>query len=256
MFPVACDTIFKSNAVGPRPLGQLITVAITLFNYERFIKNTLADVAAQTHVPIELIIVDDASTDASVSAAEEWLQSYHERFQIARLVKNRANQGLARSRNLAFSMATSEYVFVLDADNGLYPRALTRLLEAVENSGRDGAYSQLEFFGEEQQVGFAGPWDRKQFRHGNYVDAMALVTTSAWAAVGGYSYMDVVGWEDYDFWCKWVAAGLQCAFVPEILCRYRVHNTSMLRTETNSRIVRLQQEMLLRHPHIGLHYGL
>ena len=206
MFPGPYDVIFQSGMSEPASASsQLISVIITLFNYERYIVGTLADVAAQTHGALELIIVDDHSTDRSPVEAEQWLHENHRRFQRVKLVRHCANQGLARSRNLAFSLAMSEYLFVLDADNGLYPRALARLLEAVLNSGRDGAYSQLEMFERGDWIGLAGPWERELFRLGNYVDAMARVKTSAWAAVGGYSDMDVSGWEDYDFWCKWIA---------------------------------------------------
>ena len=259
MFPVAYDTIFESKAAGrgrggPRPVGQLITVVVTLYNYANFIAATLDDVATQTHGPIELIVIDDVSQDGSVAVVQQWMNAHRDRFEIARLARNQVNQGLAQSRNLAFSLATSEYVFVLDADNGLYPRALARLLEALLNTGKDGAYCQLEHFGDETTVGCADVWNRDYFRLGNYVDAMALVKTAAWAAVGGYSYMDVVGWEDYDFWCKFIAAGLECVFVPEILCRYRVHGMSMLRIESNPKSIRLHQEMLLRHPHMNFRF--
>jgi GT2 family glycosyltransferase len=121
-------------------------------------------------------------------------------------------------------------------------------LEALKVSRQAGAYSQLELFGDRAGVGIADVWEPEKFGQGNYIDAMALVTKSAWADVGGYSYMDVSGWEDFDFWCKFVRAGLRCVYVPEMLCRYRIHGKSMMRTETMPRLERLRQEMVLRHP--------
>src|ERR1700687_2242606 len=59
----------------------------------------------------------------------------------------------------------------------------------------------------------------------NHVDAMALVSRQAWEQVGGYA--DMKAWADCDFWCRFVEQKLSAAFVPEILCRYRVHAASM-----------------------------
>jgi glycosyltransferase involved in cell wall biosynthesis len=248
VFKVEHDTLIETGEQYRGGVEPLITVIITLFNYEQFITSTLDDVAAQTHPCLELMIVDDCSSDNSTSAARAWIEKNFSRFTSTRLVRHRLNQGLAQSRNTAFLLATSEYVFVLDADNGIYPRAIARLFEALKVSGQAGAYSQLELFGDQAGVGLADVWDPEHFSCGNYIDAMALVTKSAWMAVGGYSYMDIVGWEDFDFWCKFIGAGLQCVYVPEILCRYRVHGKSMLTTETNPRTERLCQEMVLRHP--------
>ena len=251
MFTVHTDDLFVSS----NPLSRegesntpLITAIVTVFNYARFVSEALDDLRDQTFNPIELVVVDDCSTDHSAILIREWMVANSDRFKLCRLVRHRTNQGLAQARNTAFLLASGKYVFVLDADNRLYPRAIARLTEAVERSGTAGAYSQLEFFGEERSIGHADVWDREHFRIGNYVDAMALIAKSAWQKVGGYSYMDVVGWEDFDFWCKLEEVGLRCTFVPEILCRYRVHSNSMVRTETNPRFERLKQEMLIRHP--------
>ena len=59
-------------------------------------------------------------------------------------MRHRLNQGLAQSRNTAFVLARSDYVFVLDADSGIYPHAIAQLFEALKVSRQAGAYSQLE----------------------------------------------------------------------------------------------------------------
>ena len=56
------------------------------------------------------------------------------------------------------------------------------------------------------------------------------------------------GWEDYDFWCKFVEHDLSAVFVPEMLCRYRWHGKSMSVTETIPNASTLILEMSLRHP--------
>jgi hypothetical protein len=114
------------------------------------------------------------------------------------------------------------------------------------------AYTQIEFFGDEQKLGFADVWNAEYLKQDNYIDAMALISKQAWRQVGGYTHTEG-GWEDYDFWCKFVENDISVAFVPEILCRYRVHGSSMLRTETARQNQELSVIMSLRHPWLALH---
>ena len=167
------------------------------------------------------------------------------------LLRHRRNQGLAQARNTAFAHARASHVFVMDADNTIYPRAIGRLRQAIETSQAAAAYTQMELFGTKSAVGLADIWRPKWLRHGNYIDAMALISRSAWRDVGGYTHIEG-GWEDYDLWCKFIEQGYVAAFVPEMLCRYRVHRSSMLRTETAQSYDAVFVEMTMRHPWMKL----
>jgi glycosyltransferase involved in cell wall biosynthesis len=182
-----------------------------------------------------------------VQVAQSWLAAHAERFFRVQLLRHSANQGLAQTRNTAFEHARGDFVFVLDADNALYPRAIGRLHALLRAEPFAAAYTQLEYFGAQQRVGPADVWRQENFARRNYVDAMALVRASAWRTVGGYTHIEG-GWEDYDFWCKFIEHGLEAAYVPEVLCRYRVHEQSMLRTETRARKLDLRVRLTLRHP--------
>lgn len=245
------DTIFE-HASQAEPAPDLVTVAVSLFNYARFLPDCLESVAAQRHAAIELVIVDDGSTDDdSVPVARDWMQAHAERFGRVLLLRHRRNQGLAQTRNTAFEHARGANVFVLDADNQIYPRAIGRLQQAIDDGGFAAAYTQLELFGAQAGLGLADVWQPEWLRQGNHVDAMALISARAWRDVGGYTHMDG-GWEDYDFWCKFVEQGFIVGFVPEVLCRYRVHPGSMLRAETSRAYGNLFVEMTLRHPWLSL----
>ncbi|GBQ28279.1 glycosyltransferase family 2 protein [Gluconacetobacter azotocaptans] len=244
---IACDILFEAGAT-PTPPRDTITVAVSLYNYAAFIAECLSSIAAQTHQAIDLVVVDDHSTtDASVAVATDWMKTHHHRFARTTLLRHRRNQGLAETRNTAILHARTDPVFVMDADNQIYPRALARLYEFVAHRDYDAAYTQLELFGEARRPGYADVWDKDIFRHGNHVDAMALVSRASWAEVGGYTHLQG-GWEDYDFWCKFIEAGMTGAYVPEMLCRYRVHGTSMMRTESTASEEQIRMQMIMRHP--------
>jgi glycosyltransferase involved in cell wall biosynthesis len=211
-----------------------LTVVISLYDYAEFIAATLDSVKAQTLKALDLVVVDDCSTDDSAGVAREWLEVNGSRFGRSLLLRNDENQGLGTTRNNAFWFARTEFVFVLDADNLLYPRCLERLLAALRNSGAAFAYCYLEKFGGVQELGNLLSWDARLLHLGNMTDAMVLHRKKTWKEAGGYSEdMPVNGWEDYDLWFKIANVGGSGVRVPEILARYRVHPDSMLHRETD-----------------------
>jgi glycosyltransferase involved in cell wall biosynthesis len=241
------DTVASYRKAGPLP-DDVVSVCVTNFNYADYLPDCLDSLAEQTHRAIDLVIVDDLSEcDASVVVAAGWLKRNHRRFHQATLLRHGRNQGPSEARNTGFRHASSEYVFVIDADNEAYPRTITRLFQAIQSSGADAAYPQIELFGEKRGIGAADIWDPATLHQSNYVDVMGIVRKSAWEKVAGYSHIDK-GWEDYDFWLKFVDAGLAAAYVPEILCRYRVHQKSRTATEAHAAHEDLKLIMAFRHP--------
>lgn len=230
------------------------TVCITLYNYESHIVETLESAYEQTLAPLGIVVLDDASTDAGGAHAERWMRAFGGRFAGACLARHVRNGGLARARNGAIDAARSDYVMVLDADNHLHPRCVERLLQSLSDAPHGFAYSILERFGDFEGLMGTSSWSVELLSKGNYIDAMALLRKSTWRRVGGYNRMNVGGWEDYDFWCKCVEAGIDGLFVPEILARYRQHRTSMLATETErgANSLRVRAEMKERHPWLEL----
>lgn len=224
-----------------------VTVAVSLYNYADYIAACLDSVAAQSFSDLELVVVDDCSAkNDSARRARKWMEVNRARFRRGKLIQHTSNLGLAEARNTAFAAASAEFVFVLDADNTIYPRCIEKLHRAIP-PGADAAYSQLEMFGDVSETGWADYWSKDMLARGPYIDAMALVARPAWQRVGGYTHLDG-GWEDYDFWCKLAEQGGQACYVPEMLGRYRVHQSSMLRTDSIKSYDRLYNLISLRHP--------
>jgi len=120
------------------------------------------------------------------------------------------------------------------------------------STGAAVTYSLVKKFGEGTGL-IGGVWKPSALARGNYIDAMARIRKSAWAAAGGYSGpIRVQGWEDCDLWCKFVKLGFMGEFVPEILCRYRVHRLSLLQSTTNPNLDQVKLEMAQLHPWLRL----
>lgn len=214
-----------------------VSVLITCYNYGNLAKEALASVLLQTEPLINIVVVDDCSSDDSASVIAEFLSSRlpHPRVGKVDLIRHTENQGLSHSRNTALSVIHTPFVFILDADNQLYPRAIEVLRTALETSGDAMSYSLLEQFGEQRGILNNSLWLPQRFQYGNYIDAMALIRMDALRQIGGYRSMpERFGWEDYDLWCSFVDLGLRGCHVPQILGRYRIHNNSMIRVLTDA----------------------
>ena len=238
-----------------RQSGDVAEVAVVIpcYNYARFVDEALDSVARQTAASLELIVVDDCSTDDSVAVVDRWLKKHCGRFVAATLLRNRSNSGLSLTRNAGFARASAPLVFPLDADNMLDPHCLAALRDALSVSTAAAAHPTLARFGLDETVLPALPWSPDRLRHGNYIDAMALIRRSAWARCGGYARIPY-GWEDYDFWCQFVEEGLWSKAVPEAVGRYRVHGNSMLHTTTDVPANRRRLIAVLtdRHPWLDI----
>ena len=97
----------------PEPL---VSVVIPLFNKEDYIEETLASVVRQTYASIEIVIIDDASSDYSVDKAKNFLEKHNGRFSNV-IIESRANTGQAGARNDGINLAKGDFVAFLDADD-------------------------------------------------------------------------------------------------------------------------------------------
>src|SRR5579859_195058 len=104
----------------------LISVCIPCYNGERFIGRTLESVLRQTFTDFELVIVDDKSTDGTVSVIRGFTDAR------IRLIQNEKNLGLCLNWNRALSQTAGKYVKLLCEDDFLYPECLARQVAVLE----------------------------------------------------------------------------------------------------------------------------
>ena len=247
------ETIFEQKGLYYSQVG----VVVPLFNYENYVIEALESIRNQTIDNLDLVIVDDCSTDSSLSVALEWLQKYSYRFSNCAILKHKINSKLSNTRNTGFNYLQTKWIMPVDPDNVIYPNCLQACLNEIEQNQAAVVYPILELFGDDpdliesyynvKAIG-AFEWDPYKLAIGNYIDAMALINKSAWAKVGGYDAGMRHGWEDYDLWLKFIENGFWGGNVPETLGGYRVHGNSMLRKVTNVAVDERRGEILFRHP--------
>lgn len=178
---------------------------------------------AQSHSSVEVIVVDDGSTDPRTLAALSAIDA-EGRVRVFR----QSNAGLSGARNRGIEESTGDYVLPLDHDDQIahdYVDKAAAVLDAQANVGI--VYSRAERFG-----ATTGEWDLPDFTFKamfarNVIHACGMFRRSDWQAAGGYSTDLRRGYEDYDFWLRILALGREVVRIDEVLFRYRDTGASM-----------------------------
>src|SRR4051794_34247007 len=103
--------------------AQLVSVIIDNFNYERFLRRAVDSALAQTYPKVEVIVVDDGSTDGSLALLEEYRDTV--------TVITKENGGQASALNAGFARCNGDVVLFLDSDDELRPDAAEKVVEAL-----------------------------------------------------------------------------------------------------------------------------
>jgi len=199
-------------------LDVLVSIVIANHNYGRFLGEAIESALGQTHPRVEVIVVDDGSTDNSLEIAGHY---------PVRVVPQ-ANQGVSAARNHGAAHAKGKYLVFLDADDLLEPNYVTRCLQALKGRGAPVVYvyTGMHYFGSEDKIYCSRPFDPKTLLAGNYVHASALMLRSAFQTVGGFDPTWRLGHEDYELWIRMLHHGFHGVLVPEPLLNYRRHGVS------------------------------
>jgi glycosyltransferase involved in cell wall biosynthesis len=120
-----------------------VTIGIPVYNVERYIRQTLDSVMAQTFQNIEFLICDDCGTDSSIDIVREY-QHTHPRGKDIRIVRQPRNMGLGNGRNRMIAEACGRYIYFMDADDILSPDSIQLLMEQAIRYDADMVYGSME----------------------------------------------------------------------------------------------------------------
>lgn len=126
-----------------------ITVAIPCYNLEDRIIACLESVISQDFEDMEILVLDDHSTDHSVEVVRNFIEKHHER--VIRLIVNSENLGLSRVRNISINEACGEYLYFIDGDDTIEPGTLSLFFRRMEETHADvvcGSFRKMDYDGE------------------------------------------------------------------------------------------------------------
>jgi glycosyltransferase involved in cell wall biosynthesis len=198
-----------------------ISVILPAFNAERHIGLAVDSILTQTFVDFELILVDDGSTDSTLSQVQ-LRAATDKRVRII----SRPNKGMIYSLNEGIQEARGGWIARMDADDLSVPRRLEVQLEWVKSNNADIGGTWISTFGHTLPR-------RRRYYTANDAARFQLLFNSCFAhpsvlgrrevfIANEYSKM-ALHVEDYELWCRLAAAGCLLTNTPEVLLRYRVH---------------------------------
>ena len=112
-----------------------VSVIIAMYNTEKYIGECLDSLLTQTFQNFEVIVVDDCSTDNSLTIAESYIEKFRGRMRLLHLKKNSGNNGIPNNKGLGLSRG--EYVLFMDSDDTVTPDALEQLYTVAEDFDAD-----------------------------------------------------------------------------------------------------------------------
>lgn len=209
----------------------LVTVIALCYNHERYIDDSLQSIVIQGYRNVELIIVDDFSTDKS----REKILKFVENNPSVRLMFNPENLGNCRSFNQALKIARGKYIIDLSTDDVMLPNRISEQVKIFENSTNIGVvFSDCEYINAKSEKLNNSTYNhqRKQvleFPIGNvYAKLLAkklyinpptmMVRKELFDKLGGYD--ESLTYEDFDFWVR-SARISDFSYVPKILIQQR-----------------------------------
>lgn len=200
---------------------KLVSIIIPCFNAGQYLEEAVQSALGQTWANLEVVVVDDGSTDADTLRLLE--TAHWPRTRIF----HQSNAGPAAARNQAIEKTRGEYILPLDADDTIEPSYVEKAVAVLDSRPDVGCvYCKAMKFGAEE-----GPWNLPPYRLSelavdNVIFVTALFRKDDWRKIGGFDQNLRHGVEDYDFWVKMIAAGKDVVQLDEYLFNYRVQEKS------------------------------
>ncbi|AUC82080.1 glycosyltransferase family 2 protein [Lacinutrix sp. Bg11-31] len=203
-------------------IKNLVSIVMPVYNGEKYLVEAINSCLNQTHTNIELIIVNDCSTDNSLEIATK----FQEKDSRIVIINNKKNIKLPASLNLGHKAGKGSYVTWTSDDNIFNLNAIERLLKALKTNKVDLVYSdisKIDSNGKEiKKVSFL---DFENVLFGNFIGSCFLYKMEVFNKNKGYNESLFLV-EDYDFWLR---ASLHSEFyqLKENLYNYRLHGDSL-----------------------------
>jgi len=197
----------------------LVSVIIPCYNYGHFLEEAIDSVLNQTLTNLEIIVVNDGSTDPNT------IEILNNLDKPKTKVIHQENLKQATARNNGIKKAKGKYICCLDADDKLEPTYLEECVTKMEIEKLDLCGTWVKMFGDDNGMWKTQNLDVKKIIKRNTLPCTSVFTKSIWKKTGGYN-SKVNGYEDWEFWISIAEKGGRGAVIPKPLFLYRKHGNS------------------------------
>lgn len=210
----------------------LVSMVIPSYNHAKYVEESIRSIIAQTYDNIELIIIDDGSSDNSVEIIERLAPECEKRFTRFEF-RHRPNKGLSSTLNEALLWSKGKYFSPLASDDIALPHKIEFLMSKIIDSDYAGVFGEIESIGSE-------PIRRKQARkiiyhhfsdlmHQKYMPAApgSLLRRDVVASIGGFR--EDIRVEDWCLWLTITSNGYSLVTYPVTVSKYRSHDSNTVK---------------------------
>lgn len=216
-----------------KKMDSLLSIVIPNHNYGRFVEDAIRSVAQQNYAPIELIVVDDASSDNSVDVIDNCLSQVTGLARVE-FVANSESQGKLGVMNRTLPLIQGEYYIALDADDYLAEDYARRCVEALEpakerDDGVGFVYTDCNLIAEDGRwlaPGRSTAFDADLLSEWSFIPSPAVVLTQAMIEATPFDESIKKGTKHHT-WQRIVGAGWKGVHLPEALFCYRMHGRNV-----------------------------
>lgn len=228
-----------------------VSVIIPCYNHGRYIDEAVDSILNQSYQDLEIIIVDDGSTDPFTV---QKLKTYPKPKTI---VIHIPNQGPSVARNTGIKKAGGDYILTLDADDAFEPSFLEKAVAIVQHQPEVGVVTcGIQHVGVDRKKIIPQGGGVENFLSGNGVLGSAFFRKVCWEDAGGYDESmknDSMGYEDWNFWIDVTKRGWIVHVIPEFLFYYRIHKVSR-RTKAHSNRPQVVRKIVSNHQEVFAKY--
>ena len=201
-----------------------VSIIIPCYNKELYVSEAIESALAQTFKDIEIVVVNDGSSDNST----EVIKKYEDKIHFINLDKN---EGVVNARKLAIEKASGEYILPLDADDTIEPTYVEKAVKILEENKEIGVvYCKVKFFGDKNGNLTCPEFDEDYFLYHSGVSSSSMFRKKDFIKCGGYRDYMKNGCEDWDLWLYFYENGFKFYRIPENLLNYRKFDDSSSRT--------------------------
>ena len=218
----------------------MISVVLPTYNGEEYIRTSIDSIIKQNIRELELIIVDDASTDGTANI----IQEYAEKNNKIKVVHNDVNEGLPKSLNVGFKNTVGEYLTWTSDDNYYLPYALEKMCAYLKDNNTIPMVCANMYTTDidKNELKEFAKYEKQKMYVENYVGACFMYRREVMETVGEYD-PQLLGVEDYDYWLRILKHYGTIGHLDEYLYVYRFHGRSL--TSTKAKTIREHHGYLL-----------
>ncbi len=221
-------------------MQPLVSVIIPCYNYAAYMAATIDSALNQSYPNVEVIVIDDGSTDHTAEVAASYAGRISYYYQ--------SNRGLSAARNAGFRKASGSFVVFIDADDKLAPDYIEATLQvAMAHPDAAFVYTQQQYFEASHEVTRFPVYSLETLKERNFIPACTLIRADV---LQRFEYDSrFTSWEDWDFYLTLAEAGLYGVRLNHPLVLYRKHadQKSMLDNFGERRKVRILGLLRFKH---------